>query len=129
MRAAEVVELSVRGAAGRREGAGCGVVFPRGTRELYAVLSVRSAPGSVELVWRFGDEVTQRQRLAVRALRGEGFRTWGRQRLLLGRQGAWSVEVLDGGGRRIGGLGFTVGVEPGGAGGEEPGADGGRYRR
>lgn len=43
--AAEVVELSVCAELRGREGARCGLVFPRGTRELYAVLSVRSAPG------------------------------------------------------------------------------------
>lgn len=93
-----------------RAGVDCGDVFDAGSEAVYAVLKVRSQPGAIELVWRHGGDVVQRQRLQIKALRASGYRTWARQRLGRDRRGAWSVEVTTADGQRIAERRFTVGA-------------------
>ncbi len=95
-----------------RAGVGCGAQFPADVGQVHALLAVLVPPGTageVVLVWRNGDQVVQRQTLAIRFHRPGGYRTRARQRISTRATGPWSLEVLDAGGRALITRRFSVG--------------------
>lgn len=107
-----IVSLDLCRDVQNRAGVGCGAQFPADVGQVHALLAVLVPPGAtgeVELIWRSGEQVVQRQTLAIRFYRPGGYRTRARQRISTRATGPWSLEVLDADGQTLITRPFSVG--------------------
>lgn len=107
-----LVEFELCRDVDERAGVDCGQAFAEDVGQVYALIAVElpgGGSGNVVVVWRYGDQVTQRQTLKVPFHRPGGYRTRARQRIAPRFTGQWSVEVQDADGRSLVTRAFTVG--------------------
>ena len=105
----ELVDLAIATAIAQRQPQDVRTVYDR-MPELFFCYTVFSNPTAEQMVthvWRHGGRLVSRVELEVG--KSPKWRTWSRQRTRQDWTGAWSCEVLDPNGRRIGMASFDVG--------------------